>query len=37
MEKLLSFYNDPEYVEVRKIRQENSNGVIMQVSGVEIR
>jgi len=37
MDDLLSFYNDPEYAEVRKIRQENSNGVIMQVTGVESR
>lgn len=28
-----SFYDDPRYVEVRKIRQDNSNAIIVQVVG----
>ncbi|XDZ64662.1 DUF1330 domain-containing protein [Alphaproteobacteria bacterium LSUCC0684] len=35
MEALQNFYNDPEYAEVKKIRQANSRGVIMKVTGVE--
>jgi len=29
------FYDDPRYVEVRKARQENSDGVIVQVVGYD--
>ena len=35
MDMLERFYNDPEYAEVKKIRQVNSNGVIMKVTGIE--
>ena len=30
------FYDDPRYVEVRKIRQGNSDGIIVQVVGHEV-
>jgi len=35
MELLERFYTDPEYAEVKKIRQANSHGVIMKVAGIE--
>ena len=30
------FYDDPRYVDVRKIRQDNSDGTIVQVVGHEV-
>ena len=30
-----NFYNDPSYVEVRKIRQAHSDGLILQATGFE--
>lgn len=33
IEAAQKFYDDPRYVEVRKIRQDNSEGVFVQVVG----
>ena len=33
IETAQKFYDDPRYVEVRKIRQDNSEGIIVQVVG----
>ena len=33
IETAQKFYDDPRYVEVRRIRQDNSEGVIVQVVG----
>ena len=33
IETAQKFYNDPRYVEVMKIRQDNSEGIIVQVVG----
>ena len=33
IETAQKFYDDPRYVEVRKIRQDNSDGIIVQVVG----
>jgi len=33
IETAQKFYDDPRYVEIRKIRQDNSEGVIVQVVG----
>jgi uncharacterized protein (DUF1330 family) len=33
IETAQKFYNDPRYVEVRKIRQDSSEGIIVQVVG----
>ena len=33
-EAALAFYNDPEYVENRKLRQKASSGTLMVVEGV---
>ena len=30
------FYDDPRYAELRKIRQDNSNGIIVKVVGHEV-
>jgi uncharacterized protein (DUF1330 family) len=35
LEVAQKFYDDPRYVEVRKARQENSEGVIIQVMGYD--
>ena len=35
IEKARAFYEDPEYAEAMKIRQENSEGVVMQVVGYD--
>ena len=34
-EVVAKFYNDPRYVETRKIRQDNSTGTILHISGYE--
>jgi uncharacterized protein (DUF1330 family) len=31
-----TFYDDPRYAEVRKIRQDNSDGIIVKVVGHEV-
>ena len=36
IETAQKFYDDPRYVEVRKIRQDNSKGVVVQVVGHEV-
>lgn len=36
IEKAQAFYDDPRYVEVRKIRTDNSDGVLMQVVGYDM-
>lgn len=36
IETAQKFYDDPRYVEVRKIRQDNSNGVVVQIVGHEV-
>ena len=33
IETAQKFYDDPRYVEVRKIRQDSSEGIIVQVVG----
>lgn len=34
-EVVAKFYNDPRYAETRKIRQDNSTGTILHISGYE--
>ena len=34
-EKARDFYDDEEYLEVRKIREENSVGVVMHIEGYD--
>jgi|TARA_B110000971_G_C19502502_1_gene273764 uncharacterized protein (DUF1330 family) len=36
IETAQKFYDDPRYVEVRKIRQDNSEGIIVQVVGHDL-
>ena len=33
IETAQKFYDDPRYIEIRKIRQDNSEGIIVQVVG----
>ena len=34
-ETVQKFYNDPRYVETRKIRQDNASGTILHITGFE--
>ncbi|MFT7369974.1 MAG: hypothetical protein ACI9RO_000656 [Alteromonas macleodii] len=36
IETAQKFYDDPRYIEIRKIRQNNSDGIIVQVVGHDL-
>ncbi len=36
IETVKRFYDDPRYVEIRKIRQDNSSGFLMQIMGYDM-